>query len=155
MRKKRKETYIFCCFISRIKRCTVLHFNTTGPDPMLHATPHCSSPAITSEFSPGFPCPQTLTQTSTLPTSWTGVRGREDAPSNVRELFRAFQQEWVAIPARVIHKLIQSMPERCWAVTDSRGGHPPPSLPQHTHFCACYSVAKYRVSERFLGREEC
>ena len=47
------------------------------------------------------------------------VRGRMNAPANVRELSQALQQERVAIPAQVIHNLIQSTPERCWAVIDS------------------------------------
>ena len=30
------------------------------------------------------------------------VRGRVNAPANVRDLFRALKQEWVAIPGQVI-----------------------------------------------------
>ena len=41
------------------------------------------------------------------------VRGRVNAPANVRELFQALQQAWVAIQARVIHNLKQSMPYKC------------------------------------------
>ena len=40
------------------------------------------------------------------------VRGRVTAPANVRELFQALQQEWVAIQAEVSHNLIQSQPKR-------------------------------------------
>ena len=53
------------------------------------------------------------------------VRGRVNAPANVRELFQALKQEWVAIPTKVIHNLIQTVPERCWAVIDSREDTPP------------------------------
>ena len=41
------------------------------------------------------------------------VRGRANAPANVRELFQALRQERVAIPTPVVRNLIQSMPERC------------------------------------------
>ena len=50
----------------------------------------------------------------------------------------------VAIPKQVIQSLFQSMPERCWAVIDSPGGHTP-------YWCACHSVPKYWVIKRFLG----
>ena len=53
------------------------------------------------------------------------VRGRGNAPANEQELFQALKQEWVAIPAQVIRNLIQSLPKRCRAVIDSRGGHTP------------------------------
>ena len=46
-----------------------------------------------------------------------------NAPADVRELFQAIQQEWVAIKEQVIYNLIQSIPERCCAVTEIRGGH--------------------------------
>ena len=40
------------CFISRIKRCMALHFNTTMPDPMQLAIQHSSSPTTTSKVLP-------------------------------------------------------------------------------------------------------
>ena len=55
-------------------------------------------------------------------------RDRVNAPANVRELFQTLKQQWVPIPAQVIYNLIQSMPGRCWAVFDSRGGLPPTFL---------------------------
>ena len=39
--------------------------------------------------------------------------GRVSGPANVRELFQALKQEWVAISEQVIHNLIQSMPKGC------------------------------------------
>ena len=54
-----------------------------------------------------------------------GDGGRLNAPANVRQLFQALQGEWVAISVQVIRNLIQSMPGRCQAVIDSRGGHTP------------------------------
>ena len=59
----------------------------------------------------------------------TWIWGRVNTPANVRELFQALKQEWVAIPAQVIHNLIQSMTKRRWAVTDSWGRPSPPQLP--------------------------
>ena len=41
------------------------------------------------------------------------VQGSVNTPANVRELFQALKHEWMAIPAQVIHNLIQSMPKRC------------------------------------------
>ena len=52
------------------------------------------------------------------------VWGREDAPGNVHELFQTLKQEWVAFLAQVIYSLIQFIPLRCWAETDSRGHTP-------------------------------
>ena len=43
---------LFFCLISLIKRCIALYFNTTVPDLMQHATPHGSSPTITSRINP-------------------------------------------------------------------------------------------------------
>ena len=40
------------------------------------------------------------------------VRGRVNAPANMRELFQAIKQEWVANPAQAIYNLVQPMPER-------------------------------------------
>ena len=52
--KKRSSFFFFlfcvCCFTSGIKRCMALHFNTTKPDLMQHATPHSSSPTTTSKL---------------------------------------------------------------------------------------------------------
>ena len=119
-----------------------LYFNTTASDPMQHSTPHSSSPT-SSLFSPGLPCPQTEAQTNTTGTNWRDVF---EALQNMHELFEALEQEWVAIPAQVIHNLIQFMPERCWAVIDSRGRHTP-------YWYACPSVAKYRVVNFFSDKK--
>ena len=45
--------------------------------------------------------------------TWKELGGRVNDLANVRELFQALWQEWVAIPAQVIQNLIQSMPMRC------------------------------------------
>ena len=55
---KNRNAFFFC-FLSAIKRWEALYFNTTTPDPMQHVTTHSSSPATTSRFSLGFPCPRT------------------------------------------------------------------------------------------------
>ena len=78
------------------------------------------------------------------------VCGKWNALANMRKLFhfQALHQEWVAIPAQVIHNLIQSMPKRCCAITDFWGGHNP-------CWFMCPSVSKYQLIELFLGQEEC
>ena len=45
----KKKHVCFCCFILLIKRCMVLYFNMTMPDPMQYATPHSSLPTTTSK----------------------------------------------------------------------------------------------------------
>ena len=123
--KKQKRAF-FCCFISGIKRCLAPYFNTTTPDPTQHV--------ITTQFLaknnvPMLAWPSMFPDLNPDKNTWNElgrcVRGRGNAPTNVRELFQRLKKEWLAIPAQVIHNLIQSMPMRCWAVTDSREGHTP------------------------------
>ena len=94
-----------------------------------------------SKSSPALPCQHTGNERERR------VRGRVNAPANVRELFQALKQGRVASPAQVLYNLIQSMPQRCWAVTDSRRGHTP-------YWCACHSIAKYRVIQLFFWVEK-
>ena len=105
-KKKTAYFFVFCfwLFFSRIKHSLALYFTTTMPDPVHHAASHSSSPTTTSKI---------LSWSSTSPDlnlnkhTWneleTRVRGRVNAPENVRELFQALKQEWVAIPAQVIY----------------------------------------------------
>ena len=51
------------------------------------------------------------------------LSARVNAPANRRELFQALQQEWTNIPQQTLRRLIASMPRRCQAFIDSRGGH--------------------------------
>ena len=122
---KNRNTHIFAVFFVCVKCCMALYFNMTMPDPKHHATSHSSSPMIMSKILPWHSMSPDLN-----PNKHTGnrlercVRGKVNAPATVCELFQALKQEWVAIPAQVIDNLIQSMPERCWAVIDSRGHIP-------------------------------
>ena len=104
-----------CCFISDVNRCMSPYFNTTTPKPTQHAAPHSSSPTTSSRTSPAFHVPRSvLNPIEHIWDEWDSrVRGRVNAPANVRELFQALQQAWVAIQARVIHNLKQSMPYKC------------------------------------------
>ena len=120
--------FVFCfwLFFSRIKHSLALYFTTTMPDPVHHAASHSSSPTTTSKI---LAWPSMSPDSNPNKHAWNElgkrVRGRVNAPANVRELFQALKQEWVAIPAQMIYNLIRSMPESRWAVTDSRGGHTP------------------------------
>ena len=51
------------------------------------------------------------------------VRRRVIAPSNVRELFQALQEEWNNIPMQYIGDLLRSMPRRLQSVIGAEGGH--------------------------------
>ena len=99
--------------------------------PMQHAASHSSSPTATSKILPWLSMSPDLTPNKH---TWNElerrVRGRVNAPANVRQLFQALKQESLAIPAQVIYNLIQSVPERCWTVIGSREGHTP-------FWCAC------------------
>ena len=92
---------------------------------MQYATPHSSSPTTTSKI---LPWPSMSPDLNPNKHTWNElerhVRGREDAPGNVHELFQTLKQEWVAFLAQVIYSLIQFIPLRCWADTDSRGHTP-------------------------------
>ena len=50
---------------------------------------------------------------------WT-LKSRK--PSNEDELFKALQEAWEALPRDYLMKLVDSMPARCQAVIDARGG---------------------------------
>ena len=67
---------------------------------------------------------------------------RVNTPANMYELFKAPQQEWVAILAHVIRNLTQSMQRRFQAVIGSQEG-------QFPCWLACPSVAKYCLMELF------
>ena len=51
------------------------------------------------------------------------LRTRVNAPVNCEQLWQTSQQEWTNLPQQTIARLIASMPRRCRAVIDSRGGH--------------------------------
>ena len=51
------------------------------------------------------------------------VRRRQQQPHTRQQLVNVLQEEWRRIPQRRIRRLIQSMPRRCRAVIDARGGH--------------------------------
>ena len=51
------------------------------------------------------------------------VRRRVIAPSNVRDLFQALQEEWSNIPMQYIGDLLRSMPRRLQSVIGAEGGH--------------------------------
>ena len=96
------------------------------PDPMQHAIQHSSSPSTTttSKILPvAFHVSRLEPEQTYLERVGETCSRHGERPANVRELFQALQQEWVAIPAQVIYNLIQSMSERCWAVIDSQGGY--------------------------------
>ena len=108
--------FFFCCFISRIKRCMALYFNTI-PDPMQHATSHSSLPTTTSKI---LLWPSMSKDLNPNKHTWNElerrVRGRVNAPANVRDLFQALPQEWVAIPEQVIDNWFSPClrERRCW-----------------------------------------
>ena len=123
---------MFCCFISGIKRCLALHFNTTTPDTMQHTILHSFSPTTASKFSPGLLCSKTSTQTNTPGTIGETCSRQSERPCKcvcvcvcVNCFRHSDMQEWVAIQAHVIHNPIQCMHQRCYAFEDSRGGTDP------------------------------
>ena len=83
---------------------------------MQYAMPRSSSPPTTSKFSPRLPYPQI--NVNPIEHIWDEldrrVEGRVNARASVRELFQSLQQECVAIPAQMIHNLLQSMPKTWW-----------------------------------------
>ena len=52
-----------------------------------------------------------------------GLSAQEHAPSTLEELGNDLVQQWNRIPQDSISHLIQSLPRRCQAVLDARGGH--------------------------------
>ena len=97
-----------------------------------NARPHTAS--RTTQFSTytniqilsGLLCPPDLNPTEHIREDLDRcVQGRVNTHANTRESFHTLRQEWAAIPAQVIHNLIQTVPERCWAVIDSREDTPP------------------------------
>ena len=103
-----------------------LYFSVTIPDPMQQATPHSSLPTSMSQILlwPSM-SPDLNKETHTWQELERCVQGRKNTPANILEPFQTLKQGWVAIPAQLIYNLIQSMPERCWSVFDSRGWHTP------------------------------
>lgn len=53
------------------------------------------------------------------------IRSRNVAPTNVRQLFVALQEEWETIPQQHIQRLVSSMSRRCRSMIVARGGHTP------------------------------
>ena len=51
------------------------------------------------------------------------VRNRQHAPQTLQELGDALKEEWENIPQGEIQNFIESMPRRCQAVIQCRGGH--------------------------------
>ena len=51
------------------------------------------------------------------------VRSRNRAPETVHELSQALIDEWNALPQQLIRRYIRSMPRRCEACIQARGGH--------------------------------
>lgn len=51
------------------------------------------------------------------------IRNRHQAPRTLQELGDALKEEWENIPQEEIQNLIGSMPRRCQAVIECRGGH--------------------------------
>lgn len=51
------------------------------------------------------------------------LRSRTDKPSNIKQLFRFLEEEWLCIEQPVIDKLYSSMPRRVRALYDAKGGH--------------------------------
>ena len=51
------------------------------------------------------------------------LRKRVDKPSNLDQLYEHIQQEWAAIPQRVMNNLVESMPRRIQAVIKAKGGY--------------------------------
>lgn len=50
------------------------------------------------------------------------VRSRQNAPQTMEELSGAIQEEWENVSQEFINNLVESMPRRCQAVIDVRGG---------------------------------
>ena len=55
----RNAFFFLLCFVSGVKRCIALYFNTTAPASVQQATPHSSLPTTTSKFFSGLLFPQT------------------------------------------------------------------------------------------------
>jgi hypothetical protein len=50
------------------------------------------------------------------------IRNRQNAPITLLELENALLEEWRQIPQENIRRLIRSMPRRCAALIQARGG---------------------------------
>jgi hypothetical protein len=48
---------------------------------------------------------------------------RESKARNLQEVFDIAKEEWAKLPQSFFQKLIESMPRRCAAVIQARGGH--------------------------------
>ena len=51
------------------------------------------------------------------------LRQRQQAPTNLQDLWNAVQEEWNNIPQYKVRKLVASMRSRCQAVIEAQGGH--------------------------------
>ena len=89
----RMGTCIFCYFVSGMKRCMALYFDTTTPDPMQHAT------VLRENNVQILPWPSMSPDLNPIEHVWDEldrrIGGRENAPADVRELFhfQALKQE--------------------------------------------------------------
>lgn len=51
------------------------------------------------------------------------IRNRQEPPETLQQLAEALEEEWLNLPQENIQRLIESMPRRCQAVIQARGGH--------------------------------
>ena len=52
----------------------------------------------------------------------TKVNKRPKIPQNAEELQEALMEEWESIDVESINQLIESMPDRVWALREAKGG---------------------------------
>jgi transposase len=51
------------------------------------------------------------------------INGRQPPVATLQDLEQALHQEWARLPQRLFRNLVRSMPRRCQAVIQARGGH--------------------------------
>ena len=99
---------LFLCFISGIKLCVAPYFNTTTPDPM---QAHQTTQILANNKVQILPwlsmSPDLNPNQHARNESERRAGGRVNDSANVCELFQPLKQGWLAIPARVIHNLMQ------------------------------------------------
>ena len=128
LKKKEKHVFVLFLFLNFAHQTsygTVLQHDKAGPH-AAHTTTQFLANNNVQNSPLAFHVPRFKPKQTHLDRlGETCSRQSERPKANVRELFQALKQESVAIPALVIHNLIQSMPVRCWAVIDSGGEHTP------------------------------